>query len=722
MAIIGNNADTLLNGLSSFWHRFFRDIKDIQAAYEGTEILLGQVYLNFLSDVLNTSVVETPLFRKEYYRLVTVRADKVTFLERGSTSSTPAVAPEFYGNPGVNRYVAKVDTSFGYIPALQNLVYAPTASLEQGVDYGVSGDEIHFIADPTSPGINGFASRELVVEIGGKFYSSTILDFGVAGVQKGDTIYYSETIDLGTTPPFDQTSAAFSVWLNLQNGARKATVVDVSGAMLSVSADTAIPSFPVGAEPAGFSWRIMRQREDGTYNTSLPRESSLVDGKVDYTKTLTVKELSFWAVDARVDDKAIYNTYGYFFTEEHASNEAYRSLVRGLMQLYIFGPAMARLESALNLTAGLPTILSDGEVLADYDNGVSSSGTDGELLAGDIFQTTTATFDPLSVGGYIIITNSDYPDNIGSFNIQEYIGPTQVKIKPNKPFSPDTYLQWKYSRNNVQTVTTTANTYTYPLITPLRADVVDPANKGVLTFQAFEPLTTAIQVTDYVQDPQWWHSLTIPNEVVPGKGVEWRTVTPNLYPNVIGPVGQAEIGDPGFYVGRDEEGQVALKPYRHKASFILMDRFLKMHIFAVLVDPSVRLTGILVNDLQKILKDVKPVHTALYFRPLNTLQDVITAVETFSYEQVLRKLLEINVLNNQLTVGSSWLIGDSWKYANPVGGSILTAFADSITDGIYAVIGGLDPMIQPADVTLAPPASNPDVQLVSRPLYVHMHS
>jgi hypothetical protein len=106
MALIGNNADTLLNGLSAFWHRFFRDIGDIQATYEGTEILLGQVYLNFLSDVLNTNIVETPLFRKEYYKLITVREDQVVFHEHGD--NIPIAPPlKFYGNPGTDRYVLR---------------------------------------------------------------------------------------------------------------------------------------------------------------------------------------------------------------------------------------------------------------------------------------------------------------------------------------------------------------------------------------------------------------------------------------------------------------------------------------------------------------------------------------------------------------------------------------------------------------------------------------
>src|SRR4051812_24194504 len=118
MALIGNNADTLLHGLSGFWHRFFRDLGDMQRTYEGTEILLGQVYLNLMSDVLNTSIVEAPLFRKEFYKLITVREDQLVFKEQGTAVSVPPV-PEFYGNPGTDRYVFAGDTFYGTIPVMQ---------------------------------------------------------------------------------------------------------------------------------------------------------------------------------------------------------------------------------------------------------------------------------------------------------------------------------------------------------------------------------------------------------------------------------------------------------------------------------------------------------------------------------------------------------------------------------------------------------------------------
>ena len=794
MALIGNNADTLLNGLSAFWHRFFRDIKDIQATYEGTEILLGQIYLNLMSDVLNTSVVEAPLFRKEFYKLITVREDQLVFKEQGDTIATPTV-PSFYGNPGTDRYVLQSDTFYGAIPQLQDTIFAPKASLENGTDYKIAGGEIHFKIDPTNPVLPGFAQRRVVIATGGKFTSTGLPSWIGAGVEKGDTLYFSESINLGTTS-----------LLNAQDDARKATVIHVTDKYLTVSLDTPMPTFPVGAVPTGFSWRVMRVKDDGTYNTTLPRYDDILltptapftDGKIDYTSTLEVSELSFWAVDAKVDDLTLYNTYGYFFTNSQLSTESYRSLIRGLMQLYILGPAMARLESALNLTAGLATIREEGEILELYDSGVLATGLSGELLAGSIFQVPAPLFSSISVGGYIQITASDFANNIGSFNIIQYISSTQVKLQAVVPFTPNTGLEWLYTKTNKQIVTTDRNTYEYPLNTPIRADIKDTNNFNVLSFRAFESLTTAIRVTDYVQDPEWWHEITIPIELLPGLTAPQRTSTPQLYPNVLGPAGNASIGDPGFYLGRDEDsgnlqqgatgkllagnifetpyntfslqsldgyvqiygptvngvntgifqiatyisptqvtltpltfftpeedlswgyftGHIATVPYRHNAAFILLDRFLKLHMFAVLVDQSVQLTGLLVTDLQKILRDVKPVHTALYFRPLTSFTDVVDLTDALTLHLVLRKIEEVGIVNNEFAIGSSWLIGNTWRFLNPTGGAL---DINPGSGGMFAAIGGADPSIQPASVPDTPPGSAPDLRWIDRPLYVYMH-
>jgi hypothetical protein len=722
MALIGNNADTLLTGLSGFWHRFFRDIGDIQATYEGTEILLGQVYLNFLSDVLNTSIVETPLFRKEYYKLLTFREDQLVYKEHGDNVATPP-ALSFYGNPGTDRYVFTSDTFFGSIPQLQDVIFSPRTSLTEGVDYKVAGAEIQFKVDPTDPVLAGYARRRVTIGIGGQFTSASIADWSAVGVEKGDTLYYSEALEFHPAGPLANIDAT---WFSQYANARKVTVVHIDGNKLSVSSDTPFPTFPEGAQPSGFSWRIVRQRDDLLYNQNLPVAPNtpttiFTDGQILYTKTLEVNETSMWAVDAKVDDLAIYNTYGYFFTNKQLSTEVYRSLIRGLMQLYILGPAMARLESALNLTASLPTIFLEGEILQSYDSGVLAAGTDGLISGANIFQTASAIFSINSVGGFIRISESNFATNIGTFNIVAYVSPTSVKLSQSTVFgvSPLDLMSWTYTQKNKQTITTDQNTYSYPLATPIRADVTNPTNNGILKFQAFEALTTALRVTDYVQDPEWWHTITVPQELMPDTPPARRVVTAQLYPNIIGPVGNAYVGDPGFYVGADENENIVPAPYRHNAAFILMDRFLKLHIFGVLIDSSVSLTGLLVNDLQQILKDVKPAHTALYFRPLTSFRDVVDLSDELAIAAVLRYAESLGIIPNQLTVGSSWLIGDTWQYAGPVGGAITIGTGAGF---IPVAVGGTDPLVQPTDPTNTPPGTQPDLNWIDRPLYVYMHS
>ena len=659
----------------------------------------------------------------------------------------------------------------------------------------IAGGEIQLSDDPTNPPAPGFASRRVVVGTGGKFKSATT-NWLASGVEKGDILYFSEATDLGIGTP-----------LNAQDTARKATIIHVTSTYLTISSDTPLPVFPAGAEPTGFSWRVMRLRDDGVYNPTLPRavstsapfsdgqiERVTVSGRLENITTLEVNEVSFWAVDAKVDDLTLYNTYGYFFTNPKLSTETYRSLVRGLMQLYILGPALARLESALNLTASLPTIREEGEVLAAYDNGVLGSGVGGQLLVNDVFQIPVPLFSTEAVGGFIKISASDFYNNIGTFNIIKYLSPTQVVLKPGVPFTPDIDLAWVYTMNNQQSVATDRNLYTYPLETPMRADVKDPANNGSLTFRAFETLTTAIQVTDYVQDPEWWHSITIPQELLPETPAARRVVTSQLYPNIIGPVGDANIGDPGFYIGVNEEGYVAsgtdgdlfmignlvttkaqfddsyigryvtisnsnhgnngtylitslfspniltiagapftqefgltwaiprhnaTVPYRHNAAFILMDRFLKMHMFGVLVDSSVSLTNLLVTDLQKILKDVKPVHTALYFRPVTAFTDIINlSDDAFLVAMKRQQIEDIQVPSTDLLIGSTWNIGDTWAFAAASGG-VLTINPGA--GGMYVAIGGADPTIQFTDPTNIPPGSPPDLRWLDRALYVYMH-
>jgi hypothetical protein len=231
------------------------------------------------------------------------------------------------------------------------------------------------------------------------------------------------------------------------------------------------------------------------------------------------------------------------------SSEAYREFIRGIFQLYILGPTLQRIESALNVTANLPVIRDDGEVFDAY-----------------------------------VFTDPTY----------NYV----YTLRPNS----------------------TRAEYAFPKDVPIRADVI--AGDKNKTFEAFEALTTAFTVTDYVETPTWWDEIIIPQKLMPKESESRRTVIPILLENTIGQSDDPRVGDPGLFVGADDEGNIpaegeAYPAARRKMANVVMERFLKQHLFFVKFDSSIStlLTADVVTDLHELVFVVKPSYTQVYIEP-----------------------------------------------------------------------------------------------------------
>jgi hypothetical protein len=163
-------------------------------------------------------------------------------------------------------------------------------------------------------------------------------------------------------------------------------------------------------------------------------------------------------------------------------------------------------------------------------------------------------FTENDVGALILLASDAHAHNRGVFRIVSLDDPLTAVLDTEYGFVDESSVTWKLSRTGVQRVTTTRATYDIPLGIPMRDDVVDPASVGVLSFAAFEALTQAFRVRDYLEDPTWWHRVTIPEELMPGEGSR-RTVTPELIEHVYGALDGAQIGDEGLFYGRDDEGR-----------------------------------------------------------------------------------------------------------------------------------------------------------------------
>lgn len=161
MANIADSKTSFFRGLSDLWQRFFKDKNQLIAMYQGSEIVIGQVYLEMLSNVLNTSIRETRVFNKEFFKLLTIRED---LLEYDITR---------------DQYVFELPDNIKDFQYLYNKIFEPTTLFEKnasgayGFEIDTSGefDELRFTSnlfdwndDGTNVIVPGVASRTVQVE------------------------------------------------------------------------------------------------------------------------------------------------------------------------------------------------------------------------------------------------------------------------------------------------------------------------------------------------------------------------------------------------------------------------------------------------------------------------------------------------------------------------------------------------------------------------------
>lgn len=171
------------------------------------------------------------------------------------------------------------------------------------------------------------------------------------------------------------------------------------------------------------------------------------------------------------------------------------------------------------------------------------------------FRAGSFAFAQEDVNGTITIRNANASRNNGTFKILAVDDASTVVLEAPYGLDDATALSWFISRVNQQTVVTSQSTYALPLTTPVRSDIADPANAGYLTLRAFEALTTAFQVIDYVRDPTWWHHVVIPDQVLQldVDTPERRRVSPEYIEHVYNPLDRANFGDFGVAYGVNDE-------------------------------------------------------------------------------------------------------------------------------------------------------------------------
>jgi hypothetical protein len=647
----------LLQGLSAFWTRFFADADQLSAMYKGTAVLIGQAYLDYLSTVLGVSLQDCIALDRELYQLLTIREDQVAFVE-GST------APN-------NRWSFALPSPVVSFVSLDNQVVEPTASLEPNLDFEFgTGGVVLFHADPTNPTgsgvpLNGYARRTVDVDVGGQFTDTTVANWTVTSVAKGDTL---RLLDVGTNGlqrrradapivlvraaglftssasplPAPATPVNYVVLRAPANNQVASESDSVVGSTLTLGHTrvdqgslTIFAPNPVGANvvegvdytvnyesgvvtvltawlhlpgPYGvsYSWREEVFPASGASPRLAMHGSIVAQSTPTVPLTTPALEIAAWAPDARVDRMTLANNFGSLIGYVQPSSESYRAFLRGIFQLYVLGPVLDRLESALNVVMNLPVVNTDGEVYQSTD---TSNPT-----VWRIFTTTPAT------------------------------GQT--------------------------------NTYSFPVNTPLRTDLTTGA-----VLSAFEVLTTAVTVTDYVQTPSWWYGQGIPKALFGGTvpPIDRRTASPVYVQHVCGPSDGALCGDPGLLCGADEDGFIPSNgqpPLRHRMAYVLMNRYLKFHTFSVSFN-AIALSAIAnsaaafaqsLDNLNNLVLSAKPSYTYVFTTPGTFLTDAVEVDEAdISFDRLVGSRVfgpdEVIFTDGFPTTGvNGWLAGDYFHY------------------------------------------------------------
>lgn len=651
-----------LRGLSDFWQRFFADSDQLDTLYRGAAILVGQAYLDYLSTVLAVSLKDANVFDKEYYRLITISENEVAFQEG---ASLPA-----------NRWAFTLPDPVVSFASLDNRVIEPTASLEPTLDFEVVDRVVKFHTDPTDPlgtgvPLPGYARRAVDIETGGKFTDSGVTDWTTIGVHKGDTL---RILDVGTNGA-QRKRADYTIVLVRPDGLyvdastplpTPATSVKYVIVRVPPAATVIAESFTTAASAASFahtrldvgSVRVFAKAPGGNdvvegvdyvlnYESgsivALTTWQNMVAGvgtfSVDYTwreevipasgasprlastgvilsstVTTRVLQIALWAPDTLIDRRTLANNFGALIGRLEPSSETYRAFLAGVFQLYVLGPVLERIESALNVILNMPVVRDDGEIFQSFDF-------------------TDSTVDR-------------------AFTTRPTSGLTA--------------------------------TYEFPKGTPFRTDLV--FGQSMLSF---EPFTTAVTVTDYIQSPNWWYRAVIPEELFSGANIRLdigrRTASPNYVPNVVNPADGAVVGDPGLIVGADETGFIpAVQPaFRHRLAFVMMDRYFKYHTFQVSFDATAisAATGAGfaqgLKDLNDLVLASKPSHTYAFTTPTTFFRDEIQVLDNgISFDrQVGSRLFGPDTVIGYdaiMQIGTSppvigvtpytWNVGDYFKY------------------------------------------------------------
>ena len=556
----------LIQGLSHSWRSLFKDSEVLENSYEAAELSIEQAYLDILQDSLSVSVNSAPIWKKLLRR--------AHFLYEKDMVKVPRFS-------GGYDYAFKLELpdsgwSIKNIGFIGNSVIAPTAWLENGVDFSVVqaasteyralkgryslfsvSDDILLFNENPFDNIK-FSKKFYDVQI--PIYVSPIgpsVNYGGLGVVVGDRVVLT----------FDSSGAQYS----LEIVGVETSLLSVRSADLNFIAESAVEELP----NRGVRFSVQ----------SVAGVVKVVEARGRFIEA-TVRDsvISVWFHDVAVDDYTLSQLYGELLGITETSTEGYKNLLRGLLQHFVRGQSVNRVTTAVHVIAGLPVFAEDGEIVeaitttsalgglvVQTDSNVyttkesypirdkvllAASSIDGNAPDGAarwcVFNDSTIDLYSLGIDSSykIVISDGTSPGVSYTADILKVYNGKRLLIGAATPIPAGAATYFGYS------VGDNSPAYDNRLtLTSDRSITISLFEQNTaLEFVELETITDAVKVTDYIASPEWFHNKLMPDALIPkNESLARKYATPKLNAPKIGNKG-VKIGDSFYKLDKDSVG------------------------------------------------------------------------------------------------------------------------------------------------------------------------
>lgn len=412
-----------LRGMSDFWQRFFADADQLESLYKATAIQIGQAYLDYMSAVLGVSLKDAVALDREYYKLIAIREDETAF-EEGATAADNRWAftlpddvvsfasldnrvfePTVSLEPNLDYEIVDRVVKFHADPTDTGAGLPIAGFARRQVDVAVGGT----FTDPTTTAVTTWLAANVK-----KGDTLRVLDVGTDGTQRkradyvlrvvrATALFVDAATPFPTTPTAPPITGVKYVILRVppaptvvaENFTTAAFVATLAHTRIDVGSVRVFAKAPGGNDVvedvdyiinyehgkilALTTWQGMSGGGAGTFAVDYTWRKEVVPsvgtsprlattGVISTSTTTTrVVQMTAWAPDARVDRRTLSNNFGALIGRQGDSSEPYRAFLEGIFQLYVLGPVLQRIESALNVVLNLPVVRDDGEIYQSTD-------------------------------------------------------------------------------------------------------------------------------------------------------------------------------------------------------------------------------------------------------------------------------------------------------------------------------------------------------------------